>query len=170
MSYRDTYENLCVLLEEYAEADVEQVAQQILAMLGLLGEDVLEALDPPPGLQHWLLAHGLSLVATVEARSLRVWEALEAEEASETPENSLEERDGNSPLLQVGDYVEYRTAPRGRDNAQQIGSGWVKDIGDGFIWLRTGGPDVYIVPGEGDLIRLLTPGPAHPQSAEAPRV
>ena len=72
LSYRDTYDSLCVLLEEYADADIETVANQILAMFGLLGEDLMEALDPPTGLETWLRQHGLSLIQTSEGRSPRV--------------------------------------------------------------------------------------------------
>jgi hypothetical protein len=128
VSYRETYENLCVLLEEYADAEVETVAEQILAMLGLTSEDLVEQLDPPPGLRHWLLSHGLSLLTTSEERSPRVWEALEAEEAPEMPVNGLEEEPGESLVLRVGDYVEYRTAPSGPHNQSQIGSGTIKSI------------------------------------------
>jgi hypothetical protein len=171
MSRQETYENLCVLLEEYADADVETVADQIMAMLGLTGEDLLEAMDPPTGLRTWLVSHGLSLVPTTEARAPRVWDALES--TGEQEDSDLEGEQGVtvSPPLQVGDYVEYRTAPSGRDHAQQIGAGWVKEILRGGFWIRTGGPDVYIAPGEGDVIQLVrpaAPGPTHPQSVQAP--
>ena len=160
MSYAQTYDNLCVLLEEYHETDVETVASQILAMLGLVGEDVLNALDPPAGLSTWLRSHGLSLVTTDEARSPRVWEALEPydQDASEE-EDPEEEQEGGLPPLQVGDYVQYRTAPKGPSRVQEIGSGWLKEMGleEGveFFWVDNGGKQVYVVPAEGDLISAI---------------
>jgi hypothetical protein len=151
VSYRETYDNLCVLLEEYADAEVETVAEQILAMLGLTGEDLVDQLDPPPGLRHWLLSHGLSLLTTSEARSPHVWEALEAEEAPETAVNE-EEEPGDAPLLQVGEYVEYRTAPNGPHNQSLLGSGRIKaihpahDTGSNIVIVMTGPgqPEVWL--------------------------
>jgi hypothetical protein len=152
VSYRETYDNLCVLLEEYADAEVETVAEQILAMLGLTSEDLVDQLDPPPGLRHWLLSHGLSLLTTSEQRSPRVWEALEAEEAPETHANDLEEEPGESLLLQVGDHVDYRTAPNGPHNQSLIGSGRIKaiheaqDTGSNIVIVQTGpgAPEVWL--------------------------
>jgi hypothetical protein len=161
MSYRETYENLCVLLEEYEGAEVESIAEQILAMIGLDGEELLEKLDPPPGLQHWLISHGLSLVCVVETKSPRVWEATqEDQEEDDEAEIDLEEE----PSLQVGDLAEYRTAARGPQKMSQIGSGTVIEIGEDFLWVRPfGGPDVYLVPGEGDVVRLCRPSVAPPE-------
>lgn len=155
-TYRDTYDNLCVLLEDYADADIETIAEQILAMLGLEGEDVVETLDPPPGLQHWLVSHGLSLVPTVPATSPRVWEVAQGEDDDEEEEEGKSDTENQPLLFQVGDHVEYRTAPRGPANVSQIGAGRVMDIGEDAFWVRTdGGPDVYIVPEEGDFIRMV---------------
>jgi hypothetical protein len=171
VSRQETYESLCVLLEEYADADVETVAEQIIAMLGLLGEDALEALDPPPGLQHWLLSHGLSLVATVEARAPAIWEAVQSQEE---PEENLEEEPGKPPLLQIGDYVEFRTAPSGPHSQSKIGSGTIMNIAHDTIEVEysPGGAGIIIFP-DIDFIRLVSSGtpppqPALPRTAQAP--
>ena len=161
MNYSETYDGLCVLLEEYGEADIEVVADQIFAMFGLFGEDLLEALDPPTGLAVWLRSHGLSLMRTAEGKSPRVWATLEEGEEDEETDDDPGEGEPptdppDQPLPQVGDHVEYRTAPRGPNNAIQIGAGQVSEVGEGFLWVHTGTGDVYIVPDEGDLIRLLT--------------
>jgi hypothetical protein len=158
LSYRDTYDTLCVLLEEYADSDVETIATQILGALGVLGEDLLEAIDPPVGLSTWLHSHSLSLVATTEARSPRVWDACQ-EEARREEEEDLEEGENEEPPLQVGDYVQYRTAPKGPSQVQEIGSGWVREMGleDGaeFLWVDNGGKQVYVVPAEGDYVSAI---------------
>jgi hypothetical protein len=157
VSYAQTYDNLCVLLEEYRDSDVETVAGQIMGLLGILGEDNLDAFDPPPGLVHWLLSHGLSLVTTTEARSPRVWEALEEDEdgGEEEDEGSLE-GDGENLPLQAGEYIEYRTAPQGRDHVQQIGAGYVLEVLDYGIWVRVPGLEhpVFVDP-EGDFTRRV---------------
>lgn len=158
MSYADTFDNLCVLLEEHRESDIETVADQILSMFGLLGEDMLESLDPPTGLATWLHSHGFSLVTTMEARSPRVWDALEADE--ETDNDPEEEQEGGMQTLpQVGDYVEYRTAPKGPSRVQEMGSGWVVEMGleesGEFLWVDNGGKRVYVVPAEGDRVSVI---------------
>lgn len=167
MSYRDTYDSLCVLLEEYADADIETIANQILAMLGLLGEDLVEGLDPPSGLTTWLGQHGLSLVSVTEARSPRVWEALEEEDEEGEPEpGDLEGENGEELPLQVGEYIEYRTAPQGRDHVCQVGAGRIVEIAQDHIWVTVTGlaRDVYLEP-ERDFIRPVN---APQQSAPAP--
>jgi hypothetical protein len=166
VSYSDTYDSLCVLLEEYADADIETVANQILAMFGLLGEDLLDALDPPMGLSTWLRQHGLSLMVTAESRSPRVWEALE-EEDEEDEEGNLE-GEGETVPLQVGEFIEYRTAPQGPNHVCQVGAGRITEINEDHIWVTvTGLPrDVYLEP-ETDFIRPV-PGPDDPRNAEAP--
>jgi hypothetical protein len=169
VSYRDTYDNLCVLLEEYADADIETVANQIFAMFGLLGEDLLDALDPPTGLQTWLRQHGLSLITTTEGRSPRVWEALKAEEEDSEVEESLEEEPSEELPLQVGEHVEYRTAPKGPRHVSDIGAGRIKEINaDGSIWVSVwAAPDQYVVPAEGDLIRRrIAPESSPTQNAQ----
>jgi hypothetical protein len=165
MSYAETYDNLCVLLEEYADADIETVANNILGLFGLLGEDLLDALDPPPGLAHWLRSHGLSLAVTSEGRSPRVWAALEDEEESlgkkeAEPEEELEGEPSEELPLQVGEYVEYRTSPKGPRHVSEVGAGLVSEVGDGFYWVHSRGDskggDVYIVPDDGDVIRRVS--------------
>jgi len=159
VSYSDTYDSVCVLLEEYADADIETVATQLLSMIGLMGEDILDALDPPPGLQHWLTSHGLALVTTTEARSVRVWEAVESG-GDEEENGDLEGETTSEKLpLQVGEFVEYRTAPHGPNGFQQIGAGWVADFdvdtdGETYYWVDPGDrPQIFVKPSEGDLIR-----------------
>ena len=176
MSYRETYENLCVLLEEYADADTETVAEQALAMLALTGEDLLESLDPPPGLQTWLHSHGVSLVATVEARSPRVWGVLQAEGDEEVEEeeafDGLEERQPDmGPSLQVGDFVDYRTAPSGPHSQSQIGSGRVNAItSEGWVIVQDSPThEQWLNPEAGDFIRQVrTPELSPQQSVQAP--
>ena len=174
MSYRETYENLCVLLEEYADADTETVAEQALAMLGLVGEDLLEALDPPAGLQAWLRSHGLSLVTTSEARSPRVWGVLQAEGDEEVEEEEplqdLEEGPGESPLLQIGDYVEYRTAPSGPHSQSQIGSGTIRNIAHDTVEVEfsPGGAGIILFPAADFIRQVRTPELSPQQSVQAP--
>ena len=120
----DLFETICAILESAAEDrplpfKVEEVAAAILADLEHQGEEVLEHLDPPVGLQRWLVSHGLVLVPLHEAPAPKVWEALEEEDDSE------EEAGGSGPLLTVGGYVEYRTAPMGPRNEVQMGSGHI---------------------------------------------
>lgn len=164
MSYRETHDSLCVLLEEYADADIETIANQVLAMFGLLGEDLLESLDPPRGLQIWLRDHGLSLVTVTEARSPRVWKILEEDDDEEEgrgePEEALEGEDQDDLPLQVGDYVEYRTSPHGPNRAMLIGAGRITEVGDNYYWLRTGDRDIYIEPDDGDIIQAVPVDPS----------
>ena len=162
MNYSETYDGLCVLLEEYADASVEEAADQIFAFFALFGEDLLEALDPPTGLAIWLRSHGLSLMRTAEGQSVRVWATLEEGEEDEESDDDPGEGEPptdppDQPLPQVGDHVEYRTAPAGPNHSSQIGSGVVVEVGNDFFWVRTGPePNIYIVPGEGDFIRVVS--------------
>ena len=171
MSYTGTFDSVCVLLEEYADADIETVANQLLSMLGLLGDDILQDLDPPPGLQHWLTSHGLGLVTVTEARSPRVWDALNKEDRDEEEDDDPEEVVERELPLQVGDHVEYMTAPAGPNRVQQIGAGWVDEVCDDggiFVVVNQFSPAIYIAPEEGDTIRRLAPGPVPQQSVEVP--
>lgn len=167
MNRQETFDLVCVVLEEYQVAEVEEIAGEILKTLALEGEDLLAHLDPPPGLQTWLRSHGFSLVATSEAVSPRVWEILEAEEIAEDPE----EREGDDSFLQVqvGDYVEYQTAPAGPQHVSTLGSGWVEHVEPDGVWVRHEASDrpEYLDPQAGDVIRLLRPAPTA-QTAEAP--
>ena len=119
VNYSETYDGLCVLLEEYADADIETVADQILAAyFSLFGEDLLEALDPPTGLAIWLRSHGLSLLRTAEGKSPRVWATLEEGEEDEESDDDPGEGEPptdppDQPLPQVGDLVEYTGPLRG---------------------------------------------------------
>jgi hypothetical protein len=162
VSRSETVQSVCVLLEEYSGSEVEEIADQLLSMLAFLGEDLLDRLGPPPGLQHWLLSHGLSLVATQEATPPKIWEALQEEEAEEA--EILEEGAGAAgPPLQVGDYVEYQTAavgPRGHSN---IGAGRIKqiypaEVGGSVVIVDNGsGQDIWLDDAM-DFIRPRLPG------------
>lgn len=154
MSYRETYENLCVCIEEYAGSDVETIAEQMLGMLGLMGEDLLDHLDPPTGLRRWLESHGLSLVATAEVAAPAVWDALEAEDEGEDDE-SPEHQPSEEPVLRVGDYVEYKTTPSGPRNETLMGAGSVVAIEDGLVVVHVVNQmrNIYLDPTT-DVIRL----------------
>lgn len=172
MSLRqDTFDLICVTLEDCDGQEIESIAADILHTLELQGDDLLEHLDPPTGLQTWLRSHGLSLVATTEVVPPRVWDALEAEEVNQgTDENDLEE-ETEVPSLQVGDYVEYQTIPSGPQQVSAIGSGYVEEMAeDGLgIWVRwDSGHTVFLDPAL-DTIRLVRSRPAADErSVQAP--
>jgi hypothetical protein len=150
MSATDTYEILCILIEEGGEP--EDVAGAIMVALERQGADLLEHLDPPVGLQRWLRSHGLSLVAFSEATPPKVWNAIEAEESGE-----VQDSDPPRPVApQVGDYVEYRTAPSGPRAESRIGSGYVRNSSDDTIEVEfsPGGAGIILFP-EADFIRVI---------------
>ena len=154
MSAQDTYEILCMLIEEGGEA--EDVAGAVMVALERQGQDLLGHLDPPVGLQRWLMSHGLSLVALNEATPPKVWNAIEAEESGEVPSS-----DPPRPVApQVGDYVEYRTAPSGPRAESRIGSGYVKNVAQDTIEVEfsPGGAGIILFP-EADFIRVIQSDP-----------
>lgn len=155
MSLRqETHDLICVVLEDTDGQVIDDVAAEILNTLGLQGAELLVHLDPPTGLQTWLRSHGLSLVATAEAASPQVWEALDDGEETE----NLEEQEEGSPLLQVGDYVEYQTVPSGPQRVSRLGAGYVERIEADGVWVRPGlGRAEYLDPDGGDTIRLVHP-------------
>lgn len=166
---QDTYEILCVLIEE--GGDTEDVAGAIMVALERQGADLLGHLDPPVGIHRWLMSHGLSLVALTEATPPKVWNAIEAEE-----EGEVRSSPPPRPVVQVGDRVEYRTAPSGPRGQSQIGSGRVKNIAHDTIEVEfsSGGAGIILFP-DADFIRIVEsasepelelPPPRH--SAEAP--
>jgi len=120
-----TFDTICIVLEEYQGDRVEEVADQMLAALSLAGDDLLDHLDPPVGLRRWLESHGLSLIATHSPTPPAVWGAIDG---NDEEEEVLEDGPGESPVLQVGGYVEYRTAPSGPHSQSQIGSGRINAI------------------------------------------
>jgi len=161
----ETFNVICTILETYAGEDllsgqVESIGEALMDALEVMGEDLLDHLDPPVGLKHWLESHGLSLVVTSEITPPQVWEAIQGEDME-----PVEERLEIEPLpdFQVGDYVEYRTATSGPRGQSQIGSGWVRSISSHTMdvrFRRDGEAGIILFLGQ-DLIRVITspPGP-----------
>ena len=149
MNAQDTFEILCVLIEEGGEP--EDVAGAIMVALERHGDDLLAHLDPPVGLQRWLRSHGLSLVTLNEATPPKVWDAIAAEEDGEIGEGHSE---SPQPMVQVGDYVEYRTAPTGPRGQSQMGSGHVTVIADNRAVIDIGGR-VVMIDLETDSLRVV---------------
>ena len=150
---QETYEILCMLVDEGGEP--EDVAGAIMVALERQGADLLGHLDPPVGLQRWLMSHGLSLVALNEATPPKVWNAIEAEEDGEVPI-----ADPPRPVApQVGDYVEYRTAPSGPRAESRIGSGRIKSATDDTVEVEfsPGGAGIILFP-EADFIQVTRSG------------
>jgi len=161
----ETFNIICTILETYAGEDllsgqVETMGEAIMDALEVMGADLLDHLDPPPGLKHWLESHGLSLVVTSEITPPQVWEAIQGE-AVEPVEERLEI--DPVPNLQVGDYVEYHTAPGGRSGQSYIGSGRIRAItSEGwYIVQESLSQERWLSLQEGDSIRVITspPGP-----------
>jgi hypothetical protein len=155
---QETYEIVATVLEDFAGREVEETAEAIVYALASRGEDLLEHLDPPVGLQRWLESHGLSLVETMQVAAPRVWDAIEEDEES-APEPSLSPQ---SPIPQVGDRVRYRTAPAGPRNEMLMGGGTVsavKTIASGHIIVSVTAQDhmrpIHLSPGDGDLIEIV---------------
>jgi len=150
MTVEVTLDTLCTILEEAAgELRIEELAAQLIEGLALLGDDLLDHLDPPLGLKTWLSAHGLSLVETRNVPAPAVWEALQQDEE----EADLEEKTGGSLHLQVGASIEYRTAPSGPRNQSYMGSGRIVQL------LRAGDEDCVLVeigPNQEIMINLAT--------------
>lgn len=154
MSREVTFDTICIVLEEYQGDRIEDIADQMMASLSLLGDDLLDHLDPPVGLRHWLESHGLSLVVTHSPTPPAVWGAIDGSDDEEEEEEAdlKEELGGEQPLLQVGDSVEYRTAPSGPHNQCLIGSGRIKaihhahDTGSNIVIVETGqgAPEVWL--------------------------
>jgi hypothetical protein len=99
-------------------------------------------------------------VATQEVAPPRAWDDLETDEEAHLeraaqPEGGKPE--GGTPLLQVGDYVEYKTAPSGPTNVSQLGSGAVVEVSDhqGLIVVQGSPHDVYLHPGDGDIVNVI---------------
>jgi len=165
MTREETFNIICTILETYAGEDllsgqVETMGEAIMDAMEVMGADLLDHLDPPAGLKHWLESHGLSLVVTSEITPPQVWEAIQGE-AVEPVEEKLEIEP--APVLQVGDYVEYRTATIGPRGQSTIGSGRVKAVtSDGLVIVQVSfAQDQWLNPREGDSIRVITspPGP-----------
>ena len=160
MTREETFNLLATLLEEGGE--IEVVSERIMEALEVIGEDLLDHLDPPVGLKHWLESHGLSLVVTSEITPPVVWEALQGEDV-EPVEESME-IESTSTLL-VGDYVEYQTATSGPRGQSRLGSGWITSIGadeDGgqLVVVRGSPTDENWIFTRNDFIRVISP-PVH---------
>jgi hypothetical protein len=158
LNREETFDSLCVLLEDYDNTHMETTAEHILDYLEITGEDLLDHLDPPVGLRRWLDSHGLSLVVTREVTPPVVWEAIQ-EEDEEGGEEAIQEGElGESlPLLEVGGYVEYRTAPSGPHGQSKIGSGTIIGVDEDGVEVESGpGMKIILFPGT-DFIRLVSP-------------
>ena len=158
MTVEVTVDTLCVLLEERGIPQVEETSFLIVDALAQLGDDLLDHLDPPLGLRTWLSSHGLSLVETRQVSPPAVWEALQGEEEPD----DLEEEQGGSLLLQVGGFIEYRTAQSGPHNQSQVGSGRIKALlEDDTVIVETGPGQEIWIDAVRDFIRPL-PQPGGP--------
>jgi len=172
LNREETFNTICTVIEEYGDQSVEQLAEQLIAVLSILGDDILDHLDPPVGLKHWLVSHGLSLVVTHSPTPPQVWGILQGEDEEDeegeiVDESDLEEGAGGSgSLLKVGDSVEYRTRPGGPNSQSQIGSGRINAITtDGWIIVQDSPThEQWVCPQEGDIIRLSA---APEQTSEA---
>lgn len=153
MTREETFDIIATLLEE--GGDVEVLADRILEALGVLGEDLLDHLDPPVGLKRWLESHGLSLVVTSQVTPPQVWEVLQGE-AVEPVEEKLEI--DPTPDLRVGDYVEFQTATSGPRGQSRLGSGYVKNLAHDTaeVEFSPGGAGIILFPGI-DFIRIISP-------------
>lgn len=155
MTREETFNILCTLLEDGGE--IEVVAERIMEALEVVGQDLLDHLDPPVGLKHWLESHGLSLVVTSEITPPVVWEALQGEDI-EPVEEAMEIEE--APDLRIGDYVEFRTATSGPRGQSRLGSGRIKSMAHDTVEVEfsPGGAGVILFPGS-DFIRVV-PSPA----------
>ena len=155
MTREETFNIICTLLEEGGE--IEVTAERILEALEVVGEDLLDHLDPPAGLRRWLESHGLSLVVTSEITPPVIWETLQGE-AVEPVEEAVEIEP--VPQLGLGDYVEFQTATSGPRGQSRLGSGWVVRIDPESIEVEfsRGGAGIILFPGA-DSIRVVTSPP-----------
>jgi hypothetical protein len=149
-----TFDTICVVLEEYGDQRIEDIADHMMAALALLGDDLLDHLDPPVGLRRWLESHGLSLIATHSPTPPAVWGAIDGTDDEEEGE-VLEDGPGESPVLQVGGYVEYRTAPSGPRHQSQVGSGRIVQIAGEVVIVATGSGHDEWLDRNTDFIRLV---------------
>jgi len=156
MNREETFNVVCTVLEEYSGDPIERIADQLLAVLAEMGDDVLDHLDPPVGLRTWLGSHGLSLVVTSNITPPAVWEALQGED-EEVEENIQEGAGGTGPLLDVGEYVEYRTAPSGPRGQSNVGMGRINAItSDGWVIIQDSPTHETWVNPQTDFIRVVS--------------
>jgi hypothetical protein len=154
MNKEETFNVICTLLEDGGE--IEVLSERIMEALEVMGEDLLDHLDPPVGLRTWLESHGLSLVVTSEITPPKVWQALQEDEEEE-PVDALEVVDNLQ--VNIGDYVEFQTATSGPRGQSRLGSGWVANIAHDTIDVRfrqDGGAGIILFPGA-DHIRVVSP-------------
>jgi hypothetical protein len=129
LTREETFNLICTVLEEYLDETIEHIADRLIAALALTGDDLLDHLDPPVGLKHWLVSHGLSLVVTHTPPAPAVWALTQGEDEEDAGVEDLEEGEGGTvSLLKVGDVVEYRTAPGGPNSQVRIGSGRINAV------------------------------------------
>lgn len=149
MNHQDTFDDLCILLEQHLGRGIDDVATEIMAFLDITSEVILSERDPPPGLRRWLASHGLVLVAAAEPTPTHVMDLIDEDDDVVEAEVSTQERaGGSSPLLGVGDYVQYRTAPMGPNNMSQLGSGTV-------VGVHTESIEVEFSPNGGRIVLFL---------------
>jgi hypothetical protein len=147
----EVFNIIATILEEGGE--IEVVSERIMEALEVLGEDLLDHLDPPVGLRKWLESHGLSLVVTSEVTPPQVWSAIQGEDGEEMEEMEEKLEIEPAPMLQVGAYVEYQTATSGPRGQSKIGAGWVTEMGTGS-WLVV--DNQTYLDSSSDAIRVVT--------------
>lgn len=155
MTRQETYEIVCVLLEDFftrEEVAAEEIAEAILHSLADRGDDLVDHLDPPFGLQRWLESHGLSLVETRQVTPPRVWAAIEDDEEEEPAQAQQV-----GPQVKVTDRVRFKTAPSGPQNQSYLGSGIVMAHLGTAIVVHDGFREVVLYPGEGDIVTVVPP-------------
>jgi hypothetical protein len=135
--------------------DTEAIVGHILSLLRAQGEDILQHLDPPVGLRHWLESHGLSLVPTGQAPAPWQWD--EREEEPE-PDNTI------TSAINLGDRVRYQTAAMGPRGQSKLGEGTViamrQDSIDLVITVQVSLVErVHLIPSQGDVIEVIPPRP-----------
>lgn len=161
MTREETFNILCTIIEETDGRDIEEVSNRIMDALEVIGEDLLDHLDPPVGLRRWLESHGLSLVVSSEVTPPQVWEALQGEDRDDDEVvEDLGEGLGAVPLPQVGDYVEFHTAPAGPRGQSHIGSGRINAItSEGWVIVQDSPTHEEWLNPETDAVRIVTSPP-----------
>lgn len=161
MNRDETFDDLCVILEQRLGEDIDTVVTEIMAYLALTSEELLKQLDPPPGLRRWLASHGLVLVIATDPTPGRVLDLVEDEDDVVEAEILVtqERAGGERPFLGVGDYVQYRTAATGPNSMSQLGSGKIVTVAHDTVEVEfsPGGGRIVLFP-EADFIQVIRSG------------